>query len=650
MARGFLSGVIWGGVVCLGISGVASLLSPLPTPPEVSDAAPGATQAPQRIEDAANGESAVLNDLAPATETSVQRAPAPEPDTLQAVRDTVTASASLPETGDAEGLADPAESADSAAVAPQSEAPVLPNPQAVAPMEPQPADELSISTEPAQPPAPVVQEAETAFEPPADEEPVLAEPEIATAEPQPEPETEESVAQAELPAPEVKETLEQVETAPVVEEVLEQAEATLPDADDVTAQAEAALDMPFTEEATEESAPAEREVVAEIEAPAELEVASELEMPAEPDAPAEQEVLAEAEPEETKPATENTEEVVDKAEAPAEAEQFSAIPEADLPEPTDAETDAPEIAAVAPPPLVQATDDTEAEETTDETTEAEETQRVARPGIGKPAAITSERDTGVAVNRLPTAITDADESEAAGPVAPEDAPPIDRFAAEFENAEDKPVMSIILIDSGSDLSGQQIGIAALRSFPYPLSFAVDVRLPDATERMDTYRSEGFEVLAMIGLPEGATPSDAEVAFADTIRRMPEVVGLLENAEKGVQPSRATSDQVIAILAQSGHGLVTQNAGLNTMIKLAVKQGVPAAPIFRDFDSKDQSPSVIRRFLDQAAFRAGQEGAVIMLGRMRPDTVSALLLWGLQDRAGQVALAPVSAVLKSQVSE
>ena len=34
----------------------------------------------------------------------------------------------------------------------------------------------------------------------------------------------------------------------------------------------------------------------------------------------------------------------------------------------------------------------------------------------------------------------------------------------------------------------------------------------------------------------------------------------------------------------------------------------------------------------------------MLGRVRPDTISALLLWGLQDRAERVALAPVSAVL------
>ena len=57
--------------------------------------------------------------------------------------------------------------------------------------------------------------------------------------------------------------------------------------------------------------------------------------------------------------------------------------------------------------------------------------------------------------------------------------------------------------------------------------------------------------------------------------------------------------------------------------------------------------MIRRFVDQAAFRARQESGVILLGRVRPDTISALTLWGNANRAGQVALAPVSAVLTGQ---
>jgi polysaccharide deacetylase 2 family uncharacterized protein YibQ len=87
-------------------------------------------------------------------------------------------------------------------------------------------------------------------------------------------------------------------------------------------------------------------------------------------------------------------------------------------------------------------------------------------------------------------------------------------------------------------------------------------------------------------------------------------------------------------------------GLNTAQKLLAREGVPSAAVFRDFDAKGQNATVIRRFLDQAAFKAGQEGAgVVMVGRLRPDTVSALLLWGLQDRANRVALSPISALLQ-----
>nr|WP_320179439.1 divergent polysaccharide deacetylase family protein [Roseovarius pacificus] len=76
--------------------------------------------------------------------------------------------------------------------------------------------------------------------------------------------------------------------------------------------------------------------------------------------------------------------------------------------------------------------------------------------------------------------------------------------------------------------------------------------------------------------------------------------------------------------------------------------MPSTTVFRDFDAKGQDATVIRRFLDQAAFKAGQdENGVVMVGRLRPDTISALLLWGLQDRASSVALAPVSAVLRGQ---
>ncbi len=261
-----------------------------------------------------------------------------------------------------------------------------------------------------------------------------------------------------------------------------------------------------------------------------------------------------------------------------------------------------------------------------------------RPSIGRPALSLVDRD--------------AAEAEAdANPqieAAAQDPRAIKAHAEPFENPEDKPLMAIVLMDTGVDLTSGPVGLAALRSFPYPLSFAVDASLPDATARMEDYRAQGFEVMALLDLPQGATASDAEVSLAAALRKVPKAVAVMEGTGTGLQDSRDASDQIAQAVLASGHGLVLQSKGLNTAQKLAARDGVPAGLIFRDFDSADQTPSVIRRFLDQAAFRAGQEGGVIMAGRVRPDTISALLLWGLQDRAERVALAPISAVLTALV--
>ena len=260
----------------------------------------------------------------------------------------------------------------------------------------------------------------------------------------------------------------------------------------------------------------------------------------------------------------------------------------------------------------------------------------------------------VTTDRLPsvTAPVEAPEEEATSEevvaALPDsetgDQPPIERFAAAFENPEDKPLMSIVLIDDGDS----PIGLDALKSFPYPLNFAVDTGWSGAADAMQKYREAGFEVLAMIDLPEGQSATDTEVSMQTYLERVPQAVAIMEGDGSGLQSGREASEQLAQILRDSGHGAVLFSSGLNTAQKLIAREGVPSASVFRDFDAKGQDAAVIRRFLDQASFRAGQEEkGVIMVGRLRADTISALLLWGLQDRAGRVAVAPVSAVLMAE---
>ncbi|SFN75135.1 Uncharacterized conserved protein YibQ, putative polysaccharide deacetylase 2 family [Roseovarius lutimaris] len=270
-----------------------------------------------------------------------------------------------------------------------------------------------------------------------------------------------------------------------------------------------------------------------------------------------------------------------------------------------------------------------------------------------PAGTITNRAEGVTTNRLP-AIVDAPEAdapaEAEDPATAEDEAPqaapgaLVANAVAFENPEAKPLMAIVLVDDGTS----PIGLEALQSFPYPLSFAVDANWPGATDAAARYKAAGFEVLALADLPAGASATDTEVAMQAYLEAVPQAVAIMEGTGTGLQSDRAATEQLAPILLETGHGLVMHPKGLNTAQKLMAREGVPSASVFRDFDAKGQDASVIRRFLDQAAFKAGQEETgVIMLGRLRADTISALLLWGLQDRATSVALAPVSAILLAE---
>lgn len=259
-----------------------------------------------------------------------------------------------------------------------------------------------------------------------------------------------------------------------------------------------------------------------------------------------------------------------------------------------------------------------------------------RPTIGKRIVPLTER------NVIKVAEDQGENPPESPDLADADAtpePPIKAYGVAFENPDNRPLMAIVLIDDENSL-----GAEALADFPYPISFAVDPSDPGAADKIARHRAAGFEVVLLADLDPQATAQDAEVTLSVWLNALPGVVALLEGPKTGIQGNRDLSDQVTAIVGEAGLGLIMQARGLNTAFKLAARDGVPAALVFRDFDGAGQTPVVMRRFLDQAAFRAGQSGGVIMLGRLRPETISALLVWGLQDRVSRVAVVPVSAVL------
>lgn len=317
------------------------------------------------------------------------------------------------------------------------------------------------------------------------------------------------------------------------------------------------------------------------------------------------------------------------------------VPVAPAPTVEDAPVVSSEVTAPPKPDATATAPDTSEEPRfpqagTEETAAPEEEVAILTPRIGQPAGQLEDAP-GVAKGRLPSVGASDNSTD---PTMQVSQPPLIANSEPVDVAPDSPLMSIILIDDGRS----PIGPEALDAFPYPLTFAVDVTRDDATEAMQTYRDKGFEVVAMASLPERAIATDAEVGLTAALAAVPNSVAVMETPEGGLQTSREATDQVTQILQSQGYGLILFPKGLNTAEALARKNGVKAVTVFRDLDGKDQDPKTIRRFLDNAAMRAGQGEGVVMVGRVRADTISALLLWGLQDRASSVALVPVSKIL------
>ncbi len=318
------------------------------------------------------------------------------------------------------------------------------------------------------------------------------------------------------------------------------------------------------------------------------------------------------------------------AEAPATSE--APAPE-EGPAPPDAGSAPAAGGAPRPPDLPQAEDGLPS---------APDAGSAERPGIGRPARSIEERNAAVAENRLPR-IGDAAESDAAADDGSTGGGALRDNAMSVEVEEGAPRMAVILIDDGRGPMGPD----ALGAFPFPLSFAISPDHPDPHGAARAYRELGYEVLALVGVADDADAAEVDASLEEALQAVPQAVAVLEDPADGLQGSHAVSQRVTEAMGTSGHGLVMLPNGLNTAQQLAARSGVPSLTLFRDFDGDEQDQGVIRRFLDQGAFKARQDGAVAMLGRLNADTVSALVLWGLQDRPSSVAMVPVSMVLGAQ---
>jgi polysaccharide deacetylase 2 family uncharacterized protein YibQ len=216
-----------------------------------------------------------------------------------------------------------------------------------------------------------------------------------------------------------------------------------------------------------------------------------------------------------------------------------------------------------------------------------------------------------------------------------------RFAAAFDNPENKPLLAVVLLDTGRD----DLDRSVLAGVPFPLSIALDPLDPATPERAALYRAAGKEVVMLAtGVFEGAQASDIEVAFQTMDEGLPEAVAVMDLAQPVFQQRRPLASLVVPMIGAQGRGVLTWDQGLNAADQVARREDIPAAVVFRDLTSAGDDRGAIRRLLDRAVFKAGQDGRVTVAGEASPEMLAALMEWAVEGRGATVALAPVTAVL------
>lgn len=690
MAKGFLSGAVFGTVTAVAGAGVLSLAVGMPQSqrPEVVAVEVPAGSAFDDVRDDRAATRPASETSGPAGEAPRITAPVPDDLARLADADTTPVAAPSPDMG-ANAMPAPDAGVSSGAVTVQSEtpAPVAVEPSA-APATPEAETRLTVSTEPADPPAPPVEERLNGLTPPDDalDDDVFVQSmraEAVSGGPVPQPwRPDAGVAMFDAPAQPAPPTAEDttpptaIDTPPAATvSGLSEPSAPAPfviqndpglaqdraddapagrdmsDARDATdgsrSEAEEPADAPVLTD-TPEVAGAEKRQSSEI-VTAEGETARSV-----PDDGNEQPADRESTADTVAPATGGGGDVGPGSDDGADAgsdeaddmDSVEATPTAD-----SGPSDEPPAITMSDAQQGEGPEPADAdrdEASADTGAEANVNLGADEPSMAPPEEMIAESAPVIGSQPVQTTAPDASAEFPGNAVALAELSPLERFGAPFQPAGEKPLLSVILIDDGTG----PLGPDAIDGFPFAVTFALDAASPDARQRMTLYREKGYEVMALADLPQEAGVNAAEDALDALLNDLPEVVAVLEGDQVGLQGSRAISDQVTRTVRQSGHGLVMRPNGQNSAQTLAAQQGVPAATAFRDLDGQGQGQTVIRRFLDQATTRAtsraGREQPIILLGRLRAETLASLMLWGMQDQTKDaIDIVPISSFLLQQ---
>ncbi len=224
-------------------------------------------------------------------------------------------------------------------------------------------------------------------------------------------------------------------------------------------------------------------------------------------------------------------------------------------------------------------------------------------------------------------------------------------SADFNGDVSRPLMSIILIDEGAD-KALRAGLVSLTS---PITFGVAANYPGATDAALQYRNNGYEVVAVLpaagpqALNADTAAQDLSALISGTLDKVPVASTLLEPVGGPIPRNRDLLDAAVEVLQVTGHGLLTHRGnGLNNVPQIAAEAEVVSDLVYRVIDA-DTGAANVALALERAALDASRNGSVIVVGHVRPETVTTLFSWLLGSGSKSVTIAPVSTVLRAKSS-
>lgn len=251
------------------------------------------------------------------------------------------------------------------------------------------------------------------------------------------------------------------------------------------------------------------------------------------------------------------------------------------------------------------------------------------------------------VDQAEEEVAAAPETDVALPPAPiVNSPAFEAFAADFTPHLGKPYLSIVLqhVEEGG------VSMDALMDLDLPVTFAVDPSATRARNVEDTFRSAGYEVVAIVpdrgemNLSQRTQLDQVESILTSYFDSVPGAVAIIDRPLGDFYRNIRVVNVITQALNKSGRGLlIHERFGINAALGSAAAKRVPVASVKRVIDTNIDKVA-INASLDRAALAASKTGSAVVFGRTYPETIAALKVWMLGNTARSVALAPITATV------